>query len=326
MKTFQKTFRLSFLPLLLISLLFISGCSSPAAAKHSSASATPSGTSSSPSGTSSSASSCNHSVWNEYNSIAHQCNACGAKEEHTWVEEDSKTYCSICFWIKENSSSATSDNVKEDSIAPELTETQMAVAAIADAKVGNYVKFGSYEQDNSTGNGKEDIEWLILAKEDGKAFLVSRYALTARPYDDQYPRYIYWDGSELRAWLNSTFITGAFTGEEEEYIEYTSIHFEQPGANDTIDRIFLLSVAEANRYFSDNASRCCAPTASALAEDCYTSDGFCWWWLRDIVNTDEIGDTAAADVRTGGSINDTDGFSRHSPNIGVRPAMWVWYE
>jgi hypothetical protein len=29
-------------------------------------------------------------------------------------------------------------------------------------KVGSYINFGAYEQDNNTSNGKEDIEWLVL--------------------------------------------------------------------------------------------------------------------------------------------------------------------
>lgn len=37
------------------------------------------------------------------------------------------------------------------------------------AKVGDYVFFGAYEQDNNTSNGKEDIEWLVLEVKDGKA-------------------------------------------------------------------------------------------------------------------------------------------------------------
>ena len=34
--------------------------------------------------------------------------------------------------------------------------------------VGDVVFFGSYEQNNDLSDGKEDIEWCVLAKEDGK--------------------------------------------------------------------------------------------------------------------------------------------------------------
>lgn len=48
---------------------------------------------------------------------------------------------------------------------------------IKNAEVGDIFKFGSYEQDNDTSNGKEDIEWLVLEVKDGKALLISKYAL-----------------------------------------------------------------------------------------------------------------------------------------------------
>ena len=37
---------------------------------------------------------------------------------------------------------------------------------------GSYYVFGSYEQDNDESNGKEDIEWLVLAKEDNRITLL----------------------------------------------------------------------------------------------------------------------------------------------------------
>ena len=35
--------------------------------------------------------------------------------------------------------------------------------------MGDYVFFGTYEQDNDTANGKEGIEWLVLAKENNRS-------------------------------------------------------------------------------------------------------------------------------------------------------------
>ena len=46
---------------------------------------------------------------------------------------------------------------------------------IKQADVGHYVSFGSFEQDNNLNNGKEEIEWLVLAKEGNKVLLISRY-------------------------------------------------------------------------------------------------------------------------------------------------------
>ena len=49
--------------------------------------------------------------------------------------------------------------------------------------VGSSVYFGSYEQDNDTEDGAEPIEWLVLAVDNDKALLLSRYALDCQPYN-----------------------------------------------------------------------------------------------------------------------------------------------
>ena len=42
-------------------------------------------------------------------------------------------------------------------------------------KVGDSFTFGSYEQDNDLNNGTEPIEWQVLAIENNRALLISRY-------------------------------------------------------------------------------------------------------------------------------------------------------
>ena len=97
-----------------------------------------------------------------------------------------------------------------------------------------------------------------------------------------------------------------------------------PG-NSTTDQVFLLSITEANKYFSSDEARKCAPTAYALAQGSWTSktdkvDGkaTCWWWLRSPGDDSN----SAAGVDSDGSVGDrgarVDGFSD-----AVRPALWV---
>lgn len=52
---------------------------------------------------------------------------------------------------------------------------------------GQLVRFGSYEQDNDTSNGKEPIEWIVLSvdEEQGRALLLSRYVLDRIPLYDK---------------------------------------------------------------------------------------------------------------------------------------------
>ena len=60
-----------------------------------------------------------------------------------------------------------------------LTKTKEQLKNI---KVGSYINFGAYEQDNNTSNGKEDVEWLVLEVKDGKALVISKYALDCKQY------------------------------------------------------------------------------------------------------------------------------------------------
>lgn len=50
-------------------------------------------------------------------------------------------------------------------------------ALLKNPKVGNIVYFGAYEQDNNTSNGKENIKWLVLAKEGNRVLVISDKAL-----------------------------------------------------------------------------------------------------------------------------------------------------
>ncbi|MBP3696995.1 MAG: hypothetical protein J6J45_05560, partial [Clostridia bacterium] len=74
-------------------------------------------------------------------------------------------------------------------------------ADFSDTQVGDYITFGSYEQDNDLSNGKEPIEWLVLDKQDGKVLVISKYALDAKPYNDEYVD-VTWETCTLRSWLN----------------------------------------------------------------------------------------------------------------------------
>ncbi len=159
---------------------------------------------------------------------------------------------------------------------------------------GSIVTLGRFEQDNNPDNGPEAIEWIVLETEDGKALLLSRYILDARPYHEDYTD-ITWEGCSLRAWLNGTFFSTAFSAEEQAAIPETGTDnsaaqqcrsYRTDGGRDTRDRIFLLSYAEAERFFENDRARKCAVTDYALARGAYTSysaedkreTGL--WWLR----------------------------------------------
>ena len=200
--------------------------------------------------------------------------------------------------------------------------------AVPELKKGDYFKFGSYYQENSTK--KTPIEWLVLKKSGTKVLLISRYALDCKKYYHEWVSTT-WENCDLRKWLNGEFLKNAFTATEQKKIAVTKLANDNNAeygtfvGNSTEDRVFCLSIAEAGSLFKDNESRKCVPTPYALGKGCDKSSenfingrGCCWWWLRSpgsnpyyaaIVHSDGV-------LYLGGSIVSRGGN-------GVRPALWV---
>ena len=138
----------------------------------------------------------------------------------------------------------------------QLAEDDNMIAAARDAKfaVGNYVTFGTYPQ-TKAGNDATPIEWLVLARDGNKALLISRYGLDAQPYNIVYTD-VTWENCTLRTWLNWTFYNKAFSSAEQSAILTTNVDnskkqcysgYSTDGGNNTQDKVFLLSYAEANK-------------------------------------------------------------------------------
>ncbi|MEY8381833.1 DUF6273 domain-containing protein [Christensenellaceae bacterium 44-20] len=190
--------------------------------------------------------------------------------------------------------------------------------ALKRTKVGDYIKFGTYEQDNETSNGEEDIEWLVLEVKDGKALLISRYALDYRSYYI-YRKDVSWENFPLREWLNESFLNAAFSDDEKAKILTVTVYPDKESAgNETQDKIFLLSYAEADRYFSSNSERRCKPTDYAVEKGAYVkeSTGNCRWWLR--TNGAKPGYAAYIDERGEDFLSNV-----NADSSAIRPAMWV---
>ena len=202
---------------------------------------------------------------------------------------------------------------------------------------GRQITFGRYPQ-TANGNDNTPIEWLILDRDEQKILIVSKYGLDAQPYKKDYTS-LTWETCTLRTWLNGTFYNKAFSSAEQAAILTTNVDnsknqcysgWNTSGGNNTQDKVFLLSYAEANKYFgvthdtTSNTKSRVAPTAYAIAQGAYThssnktADGTDagWWWLR----SPGFYQSSAAGVRTDGSLN----YYRVDDASGsVRPALWV---
>ena len=163
---------------------------------------------------------------------------------------------------------------------------------LQDVSVGDIITFGHYEQDNDMENGPEMIEWIVLDIQDSEALLLSRCGLEVKPYNTEYTD-VTWETCTLRSWLNKEFLTAAFSVEEQSAILTTTVDnsdaqassdYDTSGGNDTDDRVFLLSIMEANRYLEDRTSprAIVTPTTYAIAmgAETYENGTASGWLLR----------------------------------------------
>lgn len=187
---------------------------------------------------------------------------------------------------------------------------------------GTYVP----EQETKPGEGSQTglfskvefggASWYVLDKKDGKTLLLSEKIIDKRAYSDA-PGAVTWETSALRGYLNGEYLNGFSAADREKICEVTNANrpngkYAVSGGADTRDRVFLLSLEEAEVYLGGFADVLIAKTADSGAAF--------WWFLR---SPGEAADVAAC-VTAGGLI-DYHGVadSVETPIGGIRPAMWV---
>ena len=235
---------------------------------------------------------------------------------------------------------------------------------------GDIVKFGNYPQAKSYLTfQKASIEWIVLDIEptDGKLLLLSKYVLDGKPYHNKLED-ITWEKCSLRTWLNNDFLNAAFNSSEQSSIAAT--HLQNPdnpyhsinGGNDTEDKVFLLTIADAlsktndvegsGKYFHSDEERVAKATSYAIVNGVYVRDDndddvdtcenvrcTADWWLRSpapmgfkilpngsmsIEPRSPVPTNVAARVYTRGRVGGKNKDLATS-GTGVRPALWVKY-
>ena len=198
------------------------------------------------------------------------------------------------------------------------------------------VYFGNYQQ-SSDGNGgfnNDPIKWRVLSNADGKLFLLADQNLDVKVYSTWSTAAINWNNSTLRTWVNGTFLNAAFSNVEQGAIAQTYVYnatqsdgisnpnpsYSTSGGSNTTDKIFLLSIEEANNtsYFTNmDYSRGATNTAYVASKSNMNYEGKNnSWWLR---SPGKLGNMAAY-VGASGSVNDY-GINAKTVNIAVRPAF-----
>lgn len=159
--------------------------------------------------------------------------------------------------------------------------------------------------------------WLVLDRQDDKTLVIARDILEQQPYHNILED-ITWEQCSLRRYLNSTWFDTALGGAEKAMVAEATIKnpsnskYGIRGGNETTDKVFLLSLQEAERYLAGSAELLQAKNTG--------SREFQWWHLR---SPGEAADVAAS-VTSGGLI-DYHGTATNVTDAtgGVRPAMWL---
>lgn len=173
-------------------------------------------------------------------------------------------------------------------------------ANLKNSTVGAEIRFGHYS------NGQSVI-WKILRIQNNMLFIISSDNICNLPYH-QPGGSITWADCTLRKWLNNEFIQGWFApGEQARILPYklnndNNPKYNTPGGVPTTDKVFLLSINEANQLFANNQAR---------------ANGS-WWWLR---SPGDVPDYVAG-VGSGGGVS-THGVDVYDRSGGVRPALWL---
>ena len=164
---------------------------------------------------------------------------------------------------------------------------------------------------------------LVLEVSGNEALLISRYGLDCKQYHHAFVN-VSWENSDLRKWLNNEFLKEAFSEDEIKLIKVSELcnevnpKYGTRDTNCTKDRVFCLSILEAEQYFRNDDERRCQPTSQAKVHGVYTKDGCCWWWLRLPGNYPNY----ASGVYTYGALNPY-GYRVNNDNNAVRPALRI---
>lgn len=224
-------------------------------------------------------------------------------------------------------------------ISVDPADIQALVSTYADAKTGDYITFGAFEQDNNTSNGAEPIEWRVLSNDGSELYILSKYVLygTQTSFSEDFYAPTTWETCKFRKWLNGDFYREAFTEVEKSVIKETEI---KGSNNDTIDKIFLPSVEDVcnieygfnGDILAHDEARKGVPTEYASENDAgradkthNSGDAFkneeglytCNWWLRTQGNSE----FSLVNVDYFGAVNERGNDLGYI--FGIRPALII---
>jgi hypothetical protein len=152
--------------------------------------------------------------------------------------------------------------------------------------------------------------WIVLDIRSDRALLIAEDVVEKRAYNTK-NEVTTWETCTLRSYLNGEFYN-RFSDDEKQLILDTKVvnnvnpEYGTEGGNHTTDKILLLSLDEADEYFTEDSERLAYYQGSAR-----------WWWLRSTGIRNH-----AAFVDSNGCVN-VHGHRVDYVYSGVRPALYM---
>ena len=171
-------------------------------------------------------------------------------------------------------------------------------------------------------------EWQTLETQDSRVLILSQCVLEKMPYHDSGGTT--WENCDLRRYLNNEFYNSFAEKDRERILDTRNSNSSNPwygtnSGNETIDKIFLLSLEEVVKYFGDSGQlNNRLPNGKSYIEDQYNSareasdrKGISsHWWLRSPGHSSDY----AAYISDGGLVYV---IGNLGSNGGLRPALWL---
>lgn len=212
------------------------------------------------------------------------------------------------------------------------------IVELNSAVLGDLVEFGSYEQDNKKETADEAIVWRVIDRkvngDSKKLLLISEKVLDAHAFDTEL-KGAKWATSDLRTFLNGSFIEAAFSAEEQAKLIETENATADNGryivdsGEDSTDKVFVLSKEEAEQYLAKRGWQKAEATVYSQNRDGIGGEydhgvtvdpdyGTAAWWLRNAGEND----INAMYMYYYGAVCEEGTLVRNT-FVGVRPCVWV---
>jgi hypothetical protein len=183
------------------------------------------------------------------------------------------------------------------------------------AQIGDIIQFGG-------------LDWRILDEKNEKILILSEnvlepiifHATRGNPDSWGWSMHVTWEESDMREHLNNSFYNITFGTEEKSRIAETRITERVGGSTapadvTTLDKIFLLSFEELNRYFEDRNSARIGRGVNGEGAN---------WWLRSIGYGRDMSLVPNASVVYNDGSTGSHPVHNTTVSIGIRPALWLY--